>query len=129
MEHDGITGAANPLISRVSDTAKWVALHRAMESKGKDALIHDPYDRSLAGMQGENIAAGLRYGKSSAWTTIVRTAVYDVLGREVETLVNSYQNSGVYSVQFNGANLASGVYFYRLTVPGESRVAKMILMK
>ncbi len=69
----------------------------------------------------------IRYQLPKAGRITLR--VYDVLGREVETLVNSYQNSGVYSVQFNGANLASGVYFYRLTVPGESRVAKMILMK
>ena len=59
----------------------------------------------------------------------VTLKVYDVLGREVMTLVDGYQNAGVHSADFNGANLASGVYFYRLTAPGVSQVKKMLLVK
>ena len=40
--------------------------------------------------------------------------VYDILGREVATLVNETKAPGNYKVNFNASNLASGVYFYRI---------------
>jgi hypothetical protein len=46
----------------------------------------------------------------------VRLAVYDLLGREVAVLVNERKAPGSYEVKFDGAGLASGVYFYRLSV-------------
>ena len=55
--------------------------------------------------------------------------VYDILGREVATLVDGYQTAGVHQVQFNAQNLSSGVYFYRLSAPGQDFVKKMLLMK
>ncbi|HUI30396.1 MAG TPA: T9SS type A sorting domain-containing protein [Candidatus Acidoferrales bacterium] len=59
----------------------------------------------------------------------VSLKVYDVLGREVETLVNELQNAGSYYADFNGRNIASGVYFYRLISPGINQVRKMTLVK
>jgi hypothetical protein len=64
----------------------------------------------------------------------IKLKVYDVLGREVATLVNAFQKSGIYKVTFNGNLFASGVYLYRLTVDGSqavhySAVKKMILIK
>jgi hypothetical protein len=44
----------------------------------------------------------------------VSLKVYDVLGREVMTLVNGRQDAGAYNITLNAANLSSGVYFYRL---------------
>jgi O-methyltransferase involved in polyketide biosynthesis len=46
-------------ISHISDTARWVALHSAMESERPDALFHDPYARRLAGDRGEEIVRSL----------------------------------------------------------------------
>jgi len=46
----------------------------------------------------------------------VSLIVYDILGHEVSTLVNEKQNPGSYKVEFNGKNLATGIYFYRLKV-------------
>ena len=46
----------------------------------------------------------------------VNLTIYDLLGREVSTLVNESKNPGKYSVDFNGSNLSSGIYFYRLNV-------------
>lgn len=60
---------------------------------------------------------------------MVSVKVYDVLGQEVATLVNSYQESGTHTVNFNGDHLASGIYFYRLTAPGITIVKKMLMTK
>ncbi len=59
----------------------------------------------------------------------VSLKVYDVLGREVATLVAGRQSPGAHSVVFNGSKFASGVYFYRLTAPGVNIVRKMLLEK
>jgi hypothetical protein len=59
----------------------------------------------------------------------VRLAVYDMLGREVEVLARSNQEAGRHQHAFDGSNLASGVYFVRLKVPGVFRTNRMILLK
>src|SRR5258705_1798352 len=64
-------------IRNVSDTAKWVAEYRAMETDRPDAIFRDPYARKLAGPEGAQIVASLPRGKSFAWPMIVRTAVFD----------------------------------------------------
>ncbi|MBM4158860.1 MAG: T9SS type A sorting domain-containing protein [Ignavibacteria bacterium] len=59
----------------------------------------------------------------------VTMKVYDILGRVVRTLVNEYKNAGNYITEFDGTNLSSGVYFYKLTADNFSNVKKMILIK
>jgi hypothetical protein len=62
--------------------------------------------------------------------------IYDVLGREIQTLVNEKLNPGTYEVDFNGDNLPSGVYFYKLVVGDNTtsggyytQTKKMVLLK
>jgi hypothetical protein len=65
----------------------------------------------------------------------VKLIVYDMLGREVRTLVNGELITGKYEYEFTGSNLASGVYFYRIeaeTPDGRNNfvsAGKMILIK
>jgi hypothetical protein len=59
----------------------------------------------------------------------VLLTVYDVLGREVQTLADELKPAGRYSVSFNTRNLSSGVYFYRLTAGTFSETKRMVLMK
>ncbi|RJP63254.1 MAG: T9SS C-terminal target domain-containing protein [Ignavibacteriales bacterium] len=59
----------------------------------------------------------------------VNLKVYDVLGREVRTLVNEEISPGTYEVIFNGSNLSSGIYFYRLQAGEFVQTKKLILMK
>jgi len=66
-----------PLIRNVSDTARWVAFYRAMESERPDAVFRDPFARRLAGERGEQIVRSMPKGKQMAWPMIVRTAVMD----------------------------------------------------
>ncbi len=55
--------------------------------------------------------------------------VFDILGREVQTLVNEQIHPGIHEVTFEASNLPSGVYFYRLTNGNYSATKKMILLK
>ncbi len=59
----------------------------------------------------------------------VTLKVYDILGREVATLVNEEQAPGNYSVKFDASNLSSGIYFYTLRAGDFTAIKKMILMK
>ena len=59
----------------------------------------------------------------------VTLKVYDMNGKEIETLVNENQNAGSYSVLFNAGNYPSGVYFYKLEAGSFSETRKMVLLK
>jgi hypothetical protein len=60
---------------------------------------------------------------------MVTLAVYDILGREVVTLVNDRQTAGYYEIPFRADNVASGIYFYRLTAGKFTDVQKMIVLR
>jgi methyltransferase (TIGR00027 family) len=100
-------------VSHVSDTARWVAMYRAMESDRPDALFHDPWARKLAGPEGEAILRSIPKGSASAWPMIVRTHVMD------ELILRSIRQDGIDTV----LNLASGLDArpYRLALPPELR--------
>lgn len=73
-------------IAHVSDTARWVAVYRAMESERPDALFHDPFARRLAGAKGDEIVDGMKQGRAMAWAMIVRTQVVDeIIRSEITT--------------------------------------------
>lgn len=59
----------------------------------------------------------------------VSLKVYDILGREVKTLVHQQELSGTYKVHFDGSNLASGVYFYRIEAGEFVATKKLLLLK
>ncbi len=59
----------------------------------------------------------------------VSLKIYDVLGREIVTLVNKEQSAGNYEVQFNGSSLTSGIYFYKLQSGNFAESKKMLLIK
>ncbi|MDZ7765806.1 MAG: T9SS type A sorting domain-containing protein [Melioribacteraceae bacterium] len=59
----------------------------------------------------------------------VSLKVYDILGREIKTLVNEIKSPGTYELTFDASELSSGIYFYRLTSGSFTKTRKMILMK
>ncbi len=96
-------------------------------------------DEELIGLKPENFAlysnypnpfnpsTKIRYAISqSAFTTL---KVYSVLGQEVATLINEEKSPGVYEVNFNGLNLTSGTYIYKLQAGKFVETKKMILLK
>jgi len=59
----------------------------------------------------------------------VTLKVYDVLGKEVKTLVNEIKQAGYYKIQFDGSSFASGVYFYELRSGKFVSQKRMLLLK
>jgi len=59
----------------------------------------------------------------------VTLIIYDILGREVKTLVNEYKPQGKYTVSFDGSKLASGIYFYQLRTGNFVSTKKMLMVK
>jgi methyltransferase (TIGR00027 family) len=98
-------------IEHISDTARWVALYRAMETERPDALFHDPYARRLAGAWDERTLAKIPRGRSAARPMIVRTVVID------EMLVGLLRDERPDLI----VNLAAGLDTrpYRLDLPSE----------
>jgi hypothetical protein len=60
---------------------------------------------------------------------VVVLKVYDILGREITTLVNEQLSPGTYEVEFDGTNFASGVYYYTLSADDFTQSMKMVLLK
>jgi len=59
----------------------------------------------------------------------VKLIIYDVLGCMIKYLVDEDQQKGSYEIEFDGSDLPSGIYFYKLHSPEFSQTKKMILMK
>ncbi len=62
-------------------------------------------------------------------TGLVSLKVFDVLGKEVASLVNEVRNAGVHEVTFNASSLSSGTYFYRIETGNFVKTKKMMVLK
>ena len=60
---------------------------------------------------------------------LVSLKIYDILGREMNTLINEIKDAGYYTIIFDASKLSSGVYFYRLTSGGFSSVKRLVVLK
>lgn len=100
-------------IEHVSDTARWVAVYRAMETERPDAIFKDPFARRLSGERGQAIVDGMKMGRRMAWAMIVRTKVFD------EVILDLIRREKVDLV----INLACGLdaRAWRLDVPKDLR--------
>lgn len=61
--------------------------------------------------------------------SFVSLKVYNVLGKEVSDLLHGSKDAGIHEVQFNGSELSSGVYYYKLTAGNYTSIKKMLLLK
>ena len=74
-----------------------------------------------------NPSTVIKYHLSTA--THVRLTIFDMLGREVRTLLNEQKSAGSYQVSWNASGVPSGVYFYRLQAGSFTETQKLILLK
>jgi methyltransferase (TIGR00027 family) len=101
-----------PALRNISDTARWVAVYRAQETRRADALFRDPLAAKLAGPRGEEIAKGFSFGQRHAWSFVARTVLID-------RFIRQEVRGGVDLV----VNLAAGLDTrpYRMALPPELR--------
>lgn len=59
----------------------------------------------------------------------VEVKIFDILGKDIKTLLNEYKQPGAYEINFNASNLPSGVYFYRIISGSYSETKKMLLLR
>ncbi len=102
----------NSPIHDVSDTAFWIAYHRALESARPDALFRDPFAARLAGERGRRISEGMPTSRVVAWTVALRTRIID-------DYIISALRSGIDTVLCLGAGLDARPY--RMALPPELR--------
>jgi methyltransferase (TIGR00027 family) len=99
-------------INDVSDTAFWIAYHRALESARPDALFRDPFANRLAGERGRRISENMPSSRIVAWTVALRTRIID-------DYIASALRSGIDTVLCLGAGLDARPY--RMPLPAEVR--------
>src|SRR5215475_2116711 len=81
------------LVQDISDTARWVAYFRALETQRPDALFRDPYAERLAGARGFEIANTLQDGNKHEWAWMARTYLFDqFVAREIQAGANVVLN-------------------------------------
>ncbi len=100
---------------------------------GNDVVIKAPNDFSLSQNYPNPSNPKSRIEYQIPFTGKVSIKIYDLLGKEVISLVDETKEAGYYTAEFDGSNLASGVYFYRIIADGSaqrlSKTLKMILVK
>jgi hypothetical protein len=69
----------------------------------------------------------IKYSISQLSTVVIK--VFDILGNEIESLVNEEKQTGTYEIEFDGSGLTSGIYFYRLQTDSFIETKKMILLR
>jgi photosystem II stability/assembly factor-like uncharacterized protein len=103
-----------------------IGIKKVSESIPSQFYLHQNYPNPF------NPSTVIRYDitfENKGLQSLVLLKVYDVLGKEVITLVNEKQNAGSYEVEFNGSNFSSGIYFYQLTTENFSDTKRMLLIK
>ncbi|RJP60190.1 MAG: T9SS C-terminal target domain-containing protein [Ignavibacteriales bacterium] len=63
------------------------------------------------------------------YSQFITLRVYDMIGREMRTLVNETKSPGTYEIEFDGSDLSSGTYYYKLTMGSHFEIRKMVLLK
>ena len=87
----------------------------------KEFKLYDNYPNPF------NPTTSIKYDLAN--NTFVKLVVYDITGKEVETLVNDNMQAGRYEASFNGASYASGIYFAKIEAGTYKHIVKMVMVK
>ncbi len=119
-------GLANGLQKLI---ARQVILTAAVENISSAKIVTEPGQYQLYQNYPNPFNPGTIINYQIPSPGIVTLKVYDVLGRELKTLLNEFKSPGNYSINFDAGNLSSGVYFYQLKSGGYSSIKKMVLLR
>jgi hypothetical protein len=128
------TKNSTDLISHFSDFWADTAMNNKITVTGGTSveekslgLIPDSYGLSQNFPNPFNPSTGIRFDLKERST--VRLSIFDITGREIETLVDGIREAGIYEVTFSPERLSSGVYLYRLNTGDYVRTLKMVYSK
>ena len=121
---------ANPTGSALADAFRLVYVSPILSVKENSVInsfqLYQNYPNPF------NPATTIKYSISSVENqnlAFVKLRIFDILGREVKTLVKKEQSPGIYKVPFDASQLASGTYIYQLQINGFRKSRKMLLVK
>ena len=97
------------------------------DTDGENYILPDEYTLHQSFPNPFNPSATIKYSIPTG--ALVQIKIYDILGKEISMILNEFKSPGNYSIEFNGSNLASGVYFYQLKSGNFVQTRKMILIK
>jgi hypothetical protein len=127
VSEDGSLGIHNPafvyglLKASIEALGGVVAVHNDNDNLPHDFMLAQNYPNPF------NPTTTIQYQLPEGEN--VKIIVYDALGKQVAKLVDGFQNAGTYSIDFDGTNLASGIYLYRMEAGNFVKVNKMLLLK
>jgi hypothetical protein len=117
-------------------TAKWLIRgsgKRVNDKNGnsiKDSILQNNNNQNLSVQNYPNpFNPSTKISYSIPDNSIVKLVIYNSMGQEVETLVNKFQAQGKYEIEWIPKNLASGIYYYKLSVNDHSEIKKLIFIK
>lgn len=119
----GVQGSSNSVSAYFYHFTTEIAIVNA----GSDPLVVNEFNLEQNYPNPFNPSTSINY--TLAERTTVNLKVYDVLGKEVATLVNDSQDAGKHTVSFDASNLASGLYIYTLNAGNFTSSRKMMLLK
>ena len=114
-------------IDSVYENVNCNAQSRSGDSRGRSMISRDRIRLYQSYPDPFNAATEMRYYLPTE--ADVRLEVYNLLGQKVQTLLNEQQLDGEHSVTWNASGFASGIYFYKLKVGGETLSKRMTLLK
>jgi photosystem II stability/assembly factor-like uncharacterized protein len=123
-----ITIKGNYLYAGVNNYSVW-RINKSLITSGNNETGITPVSFSLKQNYPNPFNPMCNVQFSMCNTGNVRIVVYDVQGREIETLVNEVLKPGTYEVSFDGSHYSSGVYFYKMITDGFTETKKMLLIK
>lgn len=118
------TSVVMNIFSQVLERARWagtVGIRNLETEIPKENKLFQNYPNPF------NPSANIRYQITK--NSFVTLKIFDILGREVITLINENLKAGKYEVAFDGSKLSSGIYFYKLTADNFTDIKRMVLIK
>ncbi|MFZ1321183.1 MAG: T9SS type A sorting domain-containing protein, partial [Ignavibacteria bacterium] len=112
-----------------SNVYKLNVQYTVLTSVSENLVSSVPVDFNLSQNYPNPFNPSTRINYSLPKSDNVSIKIYNELGREVSTLVNGFKTAGTYEITFDGANLSSGIYFYKLQTTGFTATKKMLLIK
>lgn len=125
-----IISSQNPLFIKF-DTAKWFKANFSSTNTdiNEDSFSELPLNYKLFNCYPNPFNPITTISYSVPRFQLVTLKIYDILGREISTLVNEFKPPGNYKVQFDGRNLSSSVYYYQMIAGKYVETKKLILLK